>query len=97
MRTTTKRSKFAALAVGLSLVIAACGGDETTETTDETTETTTGDTTTETTGESGVAMRVTYTLSDLAVWDDGSAISAAESAVSASWPKKRRGAPCSIR
>ena len=80
MRTTTKRSKFAALAVGLSLVVAACGGDETTETTDGTTETTTGDTgdTTDTTGASGVAMRVTYTLSDVAVWDDGSAISAAD-------------------
>ena len=80
MRTTTKRSKFAALAVGLSLVVAACGGDDTTETTDGTTETTTGNTgdTTDTTGESGAAMRVTYTLSDVAVWDDGSAISAAD-------------------
>jgi len=40
---TTKRGKFAAIAVGLSLIVAACGDDE--EKSDDTTGETTGDTT----------------------------------------------------
>lgn len=89
---TTKRSKFAALAVGLSLIVAACGDDKDSSTTDapnttggttETTgatETTAGETPDTTTGEAptDAAMRVTYTLSDVAVWDDGEAITAAD-------------------
>ena len=88
---TTKRSKFAALAVGISLIVAACGDDKestttnapettegSTETTEGSTETTEGGTeTTEMAGDEAV-MRVTYTLSDVAVWDDGSDISAAD-------------------
>lgn len=90
---TTKRSKFAALAVGISLVVAACGDDKESSTTNatettagEATETTAGESTETTAGgdtETTVAaeeavMRVTYTLSDVAVWDDGSDISAAD-------------------
>ncbi len=90
---TTKRSKFAAVAVGLSLVVAACGDDKesttettgATETTEGSTETTEGstDTTeaTETTeGEAPAepVMRVTYTLSDVAVWNDGTPITVAD-------------------
>ena len=81
---TTKRSKFAALAVGISLIVAACGDDKEStttnapETTEGSTETTEGGTeTTEMAGDEAV-MRVTYTLSDVAVWDDGSDISAAD-------------------
>ena len=87
---TSKRSKIAALAVGLSLIVAACGDDE--ETTDETTATEETEAPTEETeapsdteaptdteAPSGeAAMRVTYTLSDVAVWDDGTPISAAD-------------------
>ncbi|MEQ1701020.1 MAG: ABC transporter substrate-binding protein [Ilumatobacteraceae bacterium] len=89
---TTKRSKFAALAVGLSLIVAACGDDKdstttdapnttegTTETTEGTTETTEGTTeTTEGEAPAEAAMRVTYTLSDIAVWDDGTPITATD-------------------
>lgn len=89
---TTKRSKFAALAVGLSLIVAACGDDKdstttnapettagSTETTEGTTETTEGTTeTTEGEAPAEAAMRVTYTLSDVAVWDDGTPITAAD-------------------
>ena len=91
----TKRSKFAALAVGLSLIVAACGDDKESTTTNapettagESTETTAGESTettagegTETTAGEGTgeaAMRITYTLSDVAVWDDGSDISVAD-------------------
>lgn len=88
---TTKRGKFAALAVGLALIAAACGDDkadttttqapgttvEGTDTTAEGTDTTAeGADTTEPAAEA--AMRVTYTLSDVAVWDDGSDIGAAD-------------------
>ncbi|MBI4934073.1 MAG: hypothetical protein HY828_09360 [Actinobacteria bacterium] len=87
---TSKGSKIAALAVGLSLIVAACGDDKESTTTDaaETTaggtETTAGGAETtagggETTaGEAGAAMKITYTLSDVAVWDDGSPITAAD-------------------
>jgi peptide/nickel transport system substrate-binding protein len=88
----TKRGKFAALALSLAMVAAACGDDdeqgsdtttapETTDagetTTSEATPTT--DTVVDTTvpGDAPV-MRVTYELSDAAVWDDGTAISAAD-------------------
>lgn len=75
---TTKRSRFAALAVGLSLVIAACGGDETSTDTTQPSETTTGDSTETTAPASTAVMRVTYTLSDIAVWDDGTPFSVAD-------------------
>ena len=55
---TTKRSKFAALAVGLSLIVAACGDDKESTTTNapettagESTETTAGESTETTAGE----------------------------------------------
>ena len=87
---TTKRSKFVALAVGLALIAAACGDDKESTTTEaapettagEVTETTAGEVTETTAGETDTtvaevtaAMRVTYTLSDVAVWNDGEAIS----------------------
>ena len=87
---TTKRSKFVALAVGLALIAAACGDDKESTTTEaapettagEVTETTAGEVTETTAGETdttvaevAAAMRVTYTLSDVAVWNDGEAIS----------------------
>ena len=87
---TTKRSKFAALAVGLSLIVAACGDDKDSTTTNApgttegTTETTGATETTEAVTDTTEAppaeavMRVTYTLSDVAVWDDGTAISSAD-------------------
>ena len=87
---TTKSSKFAAVAVGLSLIVAACGDDKEStsttgapETTEGTTETTAGGTDTTMGGDttmamSDAAMRVTYTLSDVAVWNDGSPITAAD-------------------
>jgi ABC-type transport system substrate-binding protein len=87
---TTKRSKFAALAVGLSLIVAACGDDKDStttnapDTTEGTTETTGATETTEAVTDTTEAaplepaMRVTYTLSDAAVWDDGTEISSAD-------------------
>ncbi|MFM8312481.1 MAG: hypothetical protein ACKOAZ_11360, partial [Ilumatobacteraceae bacterium] len=77
---TTKRSKVAAFAVGLSLVLAACGGEEgTTDTTSgETTETTEDEGGDTTAPASEAAMRITYTLSDIAVWEDGSPITVAD-------------------
>jgi peptide/nickel transport system substrate-binding protein len=94
---TTKRSKFAALAVGLALVASACGGSDeeaatTTAAPAETTpaettpaettpaETTPAETTPAETVPAGDApvMRVTYSLSEAAVWDDGTPISAAD-------------------
>jgi peptide/nickel transport system substrate-binding protein len=84
---TTKRSKFAALAVGLALVVAACGEDDDsssdtasgdTEAPSEDTEAPTDDTgapTTDTGGGTGdAAMRVTYDIAEEAVWNDGSPI-----------------------
>ncbi len=87
---TSKGSKIAALAVGLALVVAACGSDNNaTSTTAGGTNTTAGgtDTTaagsnttgggTETTAGSGTAaMKITYNIAPAAVWDDGSAITA---------------------
>jgi len=87
---TSNSSKFAALAVGLALVVAACGSDSSstdttagsTETTAGSTETTAGSTeTTEggtetTTGTDTPAMTITYNIAEKAVWDDGSAITA---------------------
>lgn len=91
---TTKRSKFVALAVGLALVAAACGDDNSSTTTDaapettvgevtettagEVTETTAGEDTDTTVAEDVAAMRITYTLSDTAVWEDGSDITLAD-------------------
>jgi peptide/nickel transport system substrate-binding protein len=90
---TTKRSKFVALAVGLALVAAACGDDKESTTTEaapettagvtettagEVTETTAGDATETTGGEATAAMKITYTLSDTAVWNDGSDITVAD-------------------
>jgi len=90
---TTKRSKFVALAVGLALVAAACGDDKSSTTTDAATETTAGGGTettaggTETTAGGGTdttvpadkpAMKITYELSDTAVWEDGSDITVAD-------------------
>jgi len=82
---TSNGSKIAAFAVALSLFAVACGDDkDTTGTTaaPETTaatETSVSDTSApETTTPAAPAMRVTYTLSDAAVWDDGSAITAAD-------------------
>ncbi len=79
----TKTSKIAAVIVGLALVAAACGDDKakTDDTTADSTADSTADTTADTTGDttdSGAAMRVTYTLSDVAVWDDGSPFSLAD-------------------
>jgi len=84
---TTKRSKFAALAVGLALVVAACGSDddnstsdtagETTPPSDETTppDDTSGEPTDTTGGGDGeAAMRITYDIAENAVWNDGSPI-----------------------
>jgi peptide/nickel transport system substrate-binding protein len=92
--TTRRSAKFAALAVSLSFVAAACGSDggSTADTTPATTgapATTTGSATTEATGTTevtattsapgdGAAMRITYDLSDKAVWDDGSPITIAD-------------------
>jgi peptide/nickel transport system substrate-binding protein len=109
-----RTKRIAALAVGLSLIAAACGDDddddggdattateeatapettvadttaEVTETAPETTvaETTATETETETATETATeteaaaaAMSVTYTLSDVAVWNDGSPITAAD-------------------
>ena len=83
---TTKRSKIAAFAVGLSLIVAACGGDDETTTTEGAAETTAAPETTgatestdatETTGEAATAaMRITYDIAEEAVWDDGSPIDA---------------------
>ena len=113
MSTTRRGTKFAALALSLALVAAACGDDDdatsdtaatpttsgsttadttessaATDTTAESTDTTTAgttddttDTTTEGTGGTGGEageMTVTYTLSDAAVWNDGTPISAAD-------------------
>ena len=91
---TTKSSKFVAFAVGLALIAAACGDDKESTTTDAATETTAGEVTETTVGEvtettagespdttvapAEAAMRVTYTLSDVAVWNDGEAISVAD-------------------
>jgi peptide/nickel transport system substrate-binding protein len=96
---TTKRGKFAALALSLSMVAAACGDDDKGNSSETTAapETSGGDATETTGGEvvttdstptsastpdteppSEAAMRVTYTLSDAAVWDDGTPISAAD-------------------
>ena len=75
---TTKRS-IAALAVGLSLVLAACGGDDATETTEpsETTQPTETTGSTDTTAPAGdAAMRITYDIAEAAVWDDGTPIDA---------------------
>jgi ABC-type transport system substrate-binding protein len=91
--TTRRSAKFAALAVSLSFIAAACGDDE--PTTDSTPATTTGGTEapgpttadTEppatTTGdteppESGAAMRITYDIAETAVWEDGSPIGVAD-------------------
>ncbi len=80
---TTKRSKIAALAVGLSLVIAACGSDSSSDTTAAPETTAGGDTTmapdttqgSDTTGGGDTAaMKITYDIADAAVWDDGSPI-----------------------
>jgi len=109
--TTRRGTKFAALALGLALVAAACGSDDDGTTGDTTAATTapeattaetaapateapgettaeteapgtsTGDTSApETTGgeSGGSGMTVTYTLSDVAVWDDGTPFSAAD-------------------
>jgi peptide/nickel transport system substrate-binding protein len=87
---TSKGSKIAALAVGLALVVAACGSDNNaTSTTAGGTNTTGGGTDTtgagsdttgggsDTTAGSGTAaMKITYNIADKAVWDDGSAITA---------------------
>lgn len=55
------------------------GGESTETTAGESTETTAGESTETTAGESTeAAMRVTYTLSDVAVWDDGSPITVAD-------------------
>ncbi|MFZ9630152.1 MAG: ABC transporter substrate-binding protein, partial [Ilumatobacteraceae bacterium] len=74
---TTKRS-IAALAVGLSLVLAACGGDDATETTEpsETTQPTETTGSTDTTPAADAAMRITYDIAEAAVWDDGTPIDA---------------------
>jgi ABC-type oligopeptide transport system substrate-binding subunit len=83
----SKGSKIAALAVGLSLIVVACGNDNKSSsdtaapaTTEASTETSTGSTDTMTTdttgGEGGVAMRITYDIADAAVWNDGSPITA---------------------
>lgn len=80
----TKTSKVAAFVVGLALVAAACGDDK--DSSDTTTAETTGDTTPDTTGDTTpatdppveAAMRVTYSLSDVAVWDDGTPFSLAD-------------------
>ena len=75
---TTKRS-IAALAVGLSLVLAACGGDDATETTEpsETTQPTETTGSTDTSAPAGdAAMRITYDIAEAAVWDDGTPIDA---------------------
>ncbi|CAN5423871.1 hypothetical protein BH10ACT2_BH10ACT2_12370 [soil metagenome] len=81
----TKTSKVAAVLVGLALVAAACGDDKakTDDTTADSTADTTADSTGGTTGDSTpagdtAAMTVTYNLSDVAVWDDGSAFSLAD-------------------
>ncbi len=85
---TSNSSKFAALAVGLALVVAACGSDSSsspttagaTETTGGT-ETTAGSETTaggsDTTAAAETpAMTITYNINDKAVWEDGSPITA---------------------
>lgn len=80
----TKTSKVAAFVVGLALVAAACGddkdstGDTTADTTADTTGDTTGDTTPATDPPVEAAMTVTYSLSDVAVWDDGTPFSLAD-------------------
>ena len=80
----TKTSKVAAVIVGLALVAAACGDDKakTADTTADSTATTTADTTVDTTVDTTPvrtpAMTVAYTLSDVAVWDDGSPIGLAD-------------------
>ena len=80
----TKTSKVAAFVVGLALVAAACGDDKdktadtTADTTGDTTPDTTGDTTSATDPPVEPAMRVTYTLSDVALWDDGTPFSLAD-------------------
>lgn len=89
---TTKAGKFAALAVGLALVTAACGSDEKAstptnapETTAGGSDTTTGDTTAPTdstattdTAPAATVMTITYDINPDAVWDDGSPITAAD-------------------
>jgi len=75
---TTKRSKIAAFAVGLSLVLAACGGEETSTDTTGAPETTEGEGGDTTAPASEAAMRITYTLSDVAVWEDGSPLTVAD-------------------
>lgn len=84
---TSKVSKIAALAVGLSLIVAACGDDKessdtaapaTTEATDTSTASTETGSTDTTGGGDAPVMRVTYNLSDVAVWDDGTPFSAAD-------------------
>jgi len=87
---TSKGSKIAALAVGLALVVAACGSDNNaTSTTAGGTNTTAGGTDTTgagsdttgggsdtTAGAGTAAMKITYNIAPAAVWDDGSAITA---------------------
>ena len=81
----TKTSKVAAVIVGLALVAAACGNDKakTGDTTAASTADTTAGTTADTTGDTTptgdtAAMTVTYSLSDVAVWDDGSPFTVAD-------------------
>ena len=85
---TTKSSKIAALAVGLALVVAACGSDSSTKTTAAPSTTTPGTTpgttgsttpgTTPTTGGTGSGMTITYEIADSANWNDNTPISWAD-------------------
>ncbi len=69
----TKTSKVAACLVGLAFVAAACGSDsKSSDTTSaDTSPDTSPDSSPDTTPGDAAAMTVTYTLSDVAVWDDG--------------------------
>lgn len=107
MINTRRTKRYAAIAIGLSLIAAACGDDEGddeggTATTVEDTATATASEDTEVTAEpsesesseapatteassggdssaaSDAAMTVTYTLSDVAMWNDGTPWSAAD-------------------
>lgn len=94
MSTTKRSTKFAALAVGLAMVVAACGDDsedttattaaavETTAAAAETTAAPAPDTTAapETTGAPAAeaAMRITVDINPDAVWEDGSPVTVAD-------------------
>lgn len=75
---TSNSSKVAALAVGLALVVAACGSSKGSSATTAAPQTTGGSETTAgstpDTGLNGAAMTVTYEINPKAVWDDGTPI-----------------------